>query len=157
MTYSPATEDEWVCRVCRRPLDSHERHDADGTLIAHRWQHTLIDVARGIDHDPDPVRLSDTGGEIVGTCDFCSAPHPTWVYPCTTFTLGTYGSVGDWGACDTCHRLIDTGQWARLTDRAVAHQPKAIRSQARRWVGTLHRAFRQHQTGDPHPLGRHPL
>jgi hypothetical protein len=150
--YDPVTDEPWVCRTCRRPLDGYEQRDPDGTLIEFRWQHTFQDLAQGlVDHPADPVRLADSGGEIVGTCDFCSQPGCDWIYPCDHFNIGGYGSVGPWGACTPCHKAIQRSDWTTLTNRAVASQPKHLRPAARKWVLTLHRAFRQHQHGDPKP------
>lgn len=45
-------------------------------------------------------------------CDFCSAPHPTWVYPAATFEMRRegWGSDGDWAACEECSALIERKQ-----------------------------------------------
>lgn len=150
MTRTPATEEQWVCRTCRRPLDAYQRVDQDGTIIDFHWIHPAIDDTRGVNHEPDPVRLNDTGGELVTVCDFCTAPHPTWIYPCTSFTLGPYGSVGNWGACTTCHQLIQRNNWNRITYRALAQHPHALRAQIRQMIEPLHKAFRQHRTGPPY-------
>lgn len=48
----------------------------------------------------------------VGICDFCSAPHPTWVYPADNFAMQRFGwgSDGGWAACDECSDLIEKKQ-----------------------------------------------
>ena len=161
--HEPLTEELWVCRTCRRPLDLHTQLDPDGNIINYKWMHTHLDRIQPETHPPQPVRANDTGGEIVGTCDFCSQPHPTWIYPCKSFNLPNptcqgagYGSVGDWGACDTCHNLIQKGLWPQITQRAIKHQPKQLQPTAKRWVTQLHRAFRNNQTGQPHPTHHTP-
>jgi hypothetical protein len=149
--YEPITTESWVCRTCRRPLDGYERRDPDGTIIEFRWQHTFQDIAKGTNHDADPIRLADSGNEIVGTCDFCSQPGCTWTYPCESFRVGTYGSVGNWAACDTCHRAITRNDWNSITKRAVAHHPPAMQPAARTWVRQIHTEFRRHRQGPPTP------
>lgn len=146
MDYEPLTRDKWVCRICRRPLDPYQRHDDDGTVVNARWIHPSAD--RPADHDPDPVPLEASGGEMVGTCDFSSDPGPTWRYPCGDFAVPWCGSVGDWAACDACHDLIERGVWTAVAGRAVAKYPEALRRGARREVDQIHRLFRKHRIGD---------
>lgn len=63
------------------------------------------------------------GGEV---CDFCST-SPTsrlfvsrnFILPQTTYPIFQRGPVGAWSACHHCELLINTGQWSRLTERAV--------------------------------------
>lgn len=149
--YDPVTRDQWVCSICRRPLDTYQRTDRDGTIVEFRFQHTVQDMLVE-DHEPVPVRLEDSGGEIVGTCDFCSIPHPTWRYPCHDFGVPPYGSVGDWAACDDCHALIERANWSRLSARAVAKYPSGVRRELRPKVEGLHRKFAHHRCGDAVPL-----
>jgi hypothetical protein len=149
----PLTKDLWVCAVCRRPLDSYELFDDDGTVIHFSWHHTISDmVDRDVRHDPDPVRAADTGNEVVGTCDFCGAPHPTWVYPCADFVIGSNGMSGNWAACEKCRHAIDHGNWHNVADRAAGPLPNPFRETALRQIRQLHKAFRQHRTGKALPL-----
>lgn len=45
-------------------------------------------------------------------CDFCSAPHPTWLYPADSFEMRRdgWGSTADWAACEECSALIEAKQ-----------------------------------------------
>jgi hypothetical protein len=53
-------------------------------------------------------------------CDFCSSPAPAWRYPAGTFT-DRFGSrsVGDWLACEDCHRLIASDDRTALARRSL--------------------------------------
>jgi hypothetical protein len=56
-------------------------------------------------------------------CDFCSAPSPTWKYPCKDFQALDLDvlkgvSTGAWSACEICHCLIDSGNMRELLDRS---------------------------------------
>ena len=56
-------------------------------------------------------------------CDFCSYPSVVWCYPARSFVayvVANIGgeSVGDWAACEQCHRLIEVGDRAGLTERS---------------------------------------
>jgi hypothetical protein len=144
--YEPVTREEWVCRVCRRPLDIYQAHE-DGAVVEFRWLHPGVD--RPVDHEPDPVRLADSGGEMVSSCDFCTGPAPGWRYPARDFGTEPWGSVGDWSACDACHDLIEAGLWAKVTYRALKSYPSRQREQLRPHVEALHAEFRRHRSGDP--------
>jgi len=72
---------------------------------------------------------------LIEVCDFCRSV-PTWDYPAHDFTaqvlavssrqdvtditeLEPQGSRGGWAACDTCHDLIEAGDWDQLAERSV--------------------------------------
>jgi hypothetical protein len=60
----------------------------------------------------------------ISICDFCSDPDVAWRYPAKSFIAYAVGdivgqSVGDWAACDTCHRLIETGDCNGLLERTL--------------------------------------
>lgn len=116
------------------------------------WQHTLQDM--GENHDPVPVRASDTGNEIVGRCDFCNNPGPTWTYPCGDFTMsiGPFdrGFVGDWAACEDCHRDIERGRWSAVSARNAKRAPAGTRNGTKASVELLHRQFQRNRKGEPY-------
>ena len=80
---------------------------------------------------------------MVGVCDFCSKPGPRWSYPCDSFTIGPYGSVGPWAACFDCHVLIERARYDRVLDRAMGSKTGPGRAQ----LAGLLRAFKQHRCG----------
>lgn len=124
-----------VCRRCRRPLNRLEPIQATAEEI---WIHPTQDHA---DHRPEPVSAATTGGEVVGTCDFCSATGPMWVYPCRSFVLDNHGFKGPWAACTTCAGYIDNEDLYRLVERCVASSPVTVRTRLRPHIQRLHRAF----------------
>ena len=50
------------------------------------------------------------------TCDFCAATPSPWTYPADRGT--------DWGACPTCHEIIQSGNRAALLERSVNTAPE---------------------------------
>lgn len=138
-----------LCGRCRRPLDWHQPPEGPGW-----WTHPSTPhpgVADG--HAPEPIPASRVANEMVGTCDFCTAVHPQWVYPCTDFTITApgvpgYGSVGNWAACGVCAELIERGHWDKLARRALARHPAPSRRLLAPFVARLHAGFRQHRAGD---------
>jgi hypothetical protein len=64
------------CRTCRRCLNVHT--DMGGRVT---YLHTTELRGQGTDHAADPVPLSQFADPIM-ECDFCSAPHPVFVYRC---------------------------------------------------------------------------
>lgn len=143
-----------MCRVCRRPLDAITTSDPNAAM---RWAHTLQDQL-SCDHDPEPVRAADTGGEVVGRCDFCNAPGPEWVYPCRNFSIDESGFVGDWAACSACRDDIDAGRWGHVVGRNIrdvlsvypafteVHVAVSMR------VEMLFNEFKKYRSGPPVPL-----
>jgi hypothetical protein len=152
LPYDPLTRDIWVCRVCRRPLDLRQFDEPDtGIIVDYQWEHTAQDRVNE-DHKPDPVRLKDSGGEIVGRCDFCNEPGPIWNYPCEDFDMAHNGQhagfIGDWAACNRCHLNITKNEWGRIAERNAKASPGLGRNQVKRWVTALHAEFRKHRTGN---------
>ena len=91
-------------------------------------------------------------------CDFCSAPDAGWRHPARSFigyvACGVVGeSVGDWAACQECHRLIVSGDRVRLTERSVvtfiAMHPElgAVKTESATEMGILHANFFENRTG----------
>lgn len=91
-------------------------------------------------------------------CDFCSAPCPSWRYPARSFIAyrawNLAGeSVGDWAACDACHKLIEADDHEHLAQRSldelILKYPEA-RSAAEILfdeLADLHRQFFEHRCG----------
>ena len=91
-------------------------------------------------------------------CDFCSAPNAGWRHPARSFigysAPGVVGEiVGDWAACQECHRLIVSDDRVRLTATSVlafiARHPEleAFKSELTTEMGTLHAQFFDNRTG----------
>lgn len=85
-------------------------------------------------------------------CDFCSAPDPTWKYPCEDFILeGTHhGSEGAWAACDDCAALIERNDRDGLALRSIESYPLRDyipRGRLRRMMAKLHRHFFRKRAG----------
>lgn len=90
-------------------------------------------------------------------CDFCSEPNPGWCYPAQTFqgpTIGKdlYVSVAEWGACDTCHDLIEANDREALVDRFLVrweakNGQRPDHDDLRALVLALHGQFWDNRTG----------
>lgn len=139
-------EDYVVCRRCRRPLDRQEL--VCGGEVTVVWTHPLH---RTESHDPEPVRASTTGGEVVAVCDFCTKPGPQWVIPCKSFTFGGRGFAGDWAACTPCKDLLLVNDLAGLAARAIPAS-RGLPAPARAGVLALFRCLRANQLGDPESI-----
>jgi len=139
-----------VCRVCRRVLGAWI--DPAGAVIG--WEHPA-DTASApgwVPHPPDPVPAAAVHGEVVGVCDFCSAPAPAWEYPARPFTLDGWASADSWAACEACHVLVEGAAWDELADRALnsgryVPVPAALRRQVRARVRVMCRRFGAHRCG----------
>ena len=85
-------------------------------------------------------------------CDFCSSPHPEWLYPAHTFQLSHFGSLGSWLACQVCHTLIEGGSEDLLALRAASKLARESRMDygiALQTIHRLHKRFFQHRAGPP--------
>ena len=91
-------------------------------------------------------------------CDFCSAPDAGWRHPARSFigyvACGVAGeSVGDWAACQECHRLIVSGDRARLTERSLSTfmtlhpELEDVKNELATEMGILHAHFFENRTG----------
>lgn len=139
-----------VCRTCMTTLDMIEHRDESPITYEHAAAVTMS--IGNTNHPVDPVLYDPTTMELVGVCDFCSTPGPRWRYPATSFidTVGQYGSVEDWAACQRCHDLIekdDERSRRRLVDVSirseVVHERRILRPQ----IMEFHEQFRAHRTG----------
>lgn len=96
-------------------------------------------------------------------CDFCSAPAPAWRYPARTFLAYCVAnvageSVGDWAACDECHRLIEAedrnGLAQRSLEELILKHPEAWLAAAALYedLADLHNQFFAHRSGMAVPI-----
>src|SRR2546426_5338280 len=96
-------------------------------------------------------------------CDFCSNAKVVWRYPARTFVAyiveNVAGeSVGDWAACEECHRLIEAGDGAGLAERSlealIQKQPEiaAVRGALAEQMAALHVMFFENRTGEALPV-----
>ncbi len=90
-------------------------------------------------------------------CDFCSRPDPRWEYPAGDFIAYqvcrvTGESVGNWAACEGCHRLIEAedrdGLARRSLERLGMHDPAALQA-ILACLRDLHAKFFAHRLGPP--------
>ena len=96
-------------------------------------------------------------------CDFCSVPCPSWRYPARSFIAYRASnlageSVGDWAACDACHKLIEADDFYSLAHRSldelILKHPEA-RAAAEilfQDLAELHRQFFEHRCGPAVPI-----
>jgi len=96
--------------------------------------------------------------EVELICDFCSSTAPAWSYPAKTFDAKSTHkgrSVGDWLACDVCHRLIEAGDREKLAHRILlcptVHQFNLDRVSAIDFARRLHGEFFAHRCGPAVP------
>lgn len=151
------TAEPHVCRICRRPLEEFDRK-VNGVVVQVIWTHSYV-IPGTPEHDPDPIPQSQVDDEIVGVCDFCTAPHPTWRFPADNFDMDTpnehvsWGSVTDWAACDDCKRLIEQGRWRQLANRTLDHRPFQLSVEVKREVRIrimeMHQQFSRARKGRP--------
>src|SRR5260370_42396364 len=91
-------------------------------------------------------------------CDFCSYPSVVWRYPARSFVgyvVANIGgeSVGDWAACEQCHRLIEVGDRAGPMERSLVtliaehSETEAVRSELMEHMTSLHGMFFANRTG----------
>lgn len=150
MDQAPQTADLYVCAVCRRPLDQHTWEEEGAPR--REWRHGELDAHQG--HEPTPVRAVDTGNEIVGRCDFCGQAGPSWTYPCDDFVVSvgpsSRGFVGDWAACNLCHKDIELNRWTNVSARSAKTAPTGTRNITKRACEALQQMFRQNRKGDPY-------
>lgn len=128
-----------VCGTCGYGLETYELWE-NGKLTSSRYEHGYLPPEIDRSHEIKPI-LRDTlkESEILGFCDFCLAPNPPWTYPCGSYhvAIGTknitggtatesYGSVGDWGACDACHDDIEADCWGNVLERNLRSDPERM-------------------------------
>ncbi len=102
-------------------------------------------------------------------CDFCARGDPEWEYPCENFTgltihgkLGspvagaTWFSVGEWGACEACRRLVEHEDWDRLVNRILAARGDPRAAGFRAGLAQVIDRFRTHRAGPAVRAGERP-
>lgn len=102
-------------------------------------------------------------------CDFCSSPAVRWRYPARDVNMGVvlsggksvmHNSRGDWAACDTCHDMIEAGDYTSLLNRSIERFPGPAEqvflppSLIAGSVTSAHRAFRNACKDAPVPFNR---
>jgi hypothetical protein len=100
---------------------------------------------------------------ITGVCDLCSAPNPVWRYPARDFEVGPdpyeplmHSSLGEWDACEACHRLIQRADRDGLAKRAAK---RFVRTNDISFAVALaatrrsHDMFWAHREGAPRRIG----
>ena len=96
-------------------------------------------------------------------CDFCSAPCPSWRYPARSFIAYRASnlageSVGDWAACDACHKLIEAGDRYSLAHHSLVElilkhpEARAAAEILFQDLAELHRQFFEHRCGPAVPI-----
>ena len=102
-------------------------------------------------------------GDVNLQCDFCSVPCPSWRYPARSFIAYRASnlageSVGDWAACDACHKLVEADDRYSLAqhslDKLILKHPEA-RAAAEilfQNLAELHRQFFEHRCGPAVPI-----
>jgi hypothetical protein len=96
-------------------------------------------------------------------CDFCSAPCPSWRYPARSFIAYRASnlageSVGDWAACDACHKLIEADDQLPLAQRSLGElilkhpEARAVAEILFHDLADLHRQFFEHRCGPAVPI-----
>lgn len=145
-----AFDPDWrVCAVCARPLDR-----AVGGGYLH-----IIDVMQGIDDHPVvPVPLGEV--HVVGVCDFCYGPDPTFAVPVADFTYANVpavvlgdgrprrqSSVGGWAACAPCAVLVSRDDWNGLIRRKAALDSRLRNPEVRAELAGVFRQVSANITG----------
>ena len=86
-----------------------------------------------------------------GVCDFCSEPHPNWIYPADNFVVHKYewGSDAGWAACEECSQLIEEEHYESLLQERM--MSIAIREFGPLWQ-TLNKSERRRVEDDTRRL-----
>lgn len=148
-----------MCRVCARPLEQANQIEG-GVVVGISYAHGF-EIPGTPQHKPEPVVVVNEADQVA-VCDFCENSFPVWVYPCGSFTIfigkdstkGTkhYGSVEDWGACETCHADIQADRWDAMEQRSsIQQEPNpAGREALTKLLREFWQGFREHRSGEPY-------
>lgn len=154
---------DMVCRVCHTTLDVGVSYHGD-VMTDFSFNHPPAYEVLGFPpHEPEPM-LADAFTERTGICDFCSETTPMWRYSVRDFNVEfapanmVSVSVGDWAACDQCHKLIEADNYRELCERALRRQLKIMQKQTgtqssvvtfklRKYVKGLHQRFKENRIG----------
>ena len=89
-------------------------------------------------------------------CDFCEKSGVSWQYPARSFEAmpGVMGSIGEWGACETCHDLIEGGNWTALAYRSAEHvcEDRTQRDNCFAAMLKLYAKFARHRKGEAYRI-----
>lgn len=153
---------EMVCDTCGYGLENYEQW-VGGKLESSKYMHGFL-PPEVPPHEPVPRPRPANHAEVKGVCDFCLERDPAWIYPCESYgtIIGTklesgdlkaehYGSVGDWGACDTCHDFIEAGDWESMLERNLNSHPERliepVKSLLKKAIREMWRGFESNRTG----------
>jgi len=138
-----------ICRICEHVLDVYM---ADGGV---ELIHTFQDSALNEDHAPDPIPAPPG---YRGRCDFCNE-RPEFILPVRDFVtdfLRKGASGGNWAACATCAKLIETNNWSGLVARYVSVRESrdgvTVLPEEVAAIRALHRKLRKNITGALRPI-----
>lgn len=152
-----------ICSACGYGLEGYE--EWIGTKLQRiSYRHGYLPPDIDPHHKPVPVPRPDNDTEVKGVCDFCIASDPIWVYPAKSFHIdiaerqepgsvhtSSYGSVGDWGACQTCHDDIEADRWDAIMERNLGSDPirgiEPIKTLLKLKLAEMYKGFRLHRTG----------
>jgi hypothetical protein len=105
-----------VCKVCRIGVQKVETFDPRTGVTQHLgWQHARPTTPH---HDPEPIELSQSGGEIRTVCDICGEPDPqhAWETAQHEFVIQPKPESGNlifrdrgdmWLICNRCAPLVN--------------------------------------------------
>ncbi|WP_370422470.1 hypothetical protein AB8O64_29720 [Streptomyces sp. QH1-20] len=134
-----------MCDTCCTPLDPFMPFATGVVTYKHpAW------VGKEWDHDPVPV--PNDPGRLRGSCDFCSADHPSTAFETVKAIVMqdgpfTHVFADPWAACERCAVHVRNRSPHLLIDRAVMVLPGTLnrpqRRARRKEIKTLHMAFFQ--------------
>lgn len=151
-----------ICATCRQPL-SQVRYDTGDS----EWRHGNETTT---DHPAQPVPRAEMDERLLQpVCDFCmtiSTREASWVYPTQEFEVqddtGHTWNIDDgqgWGACSTCHRLIEAEKWDQLAARAATlgekRHPGVPFETLQERSALAHRAFQMARDGQAIPASEY--
>lgn len=154
---------EMICSTCGYGLENYEQW-TNGIFQKVTYQHGYLPPGVDPDHKIVPIPRPDNTLEIKGVCDFCMAPDPIWTYPAKSFHTdiaeqhkpgevytSSYGSVGDWGACQQCYEDIEADNWDAMVERNLKLSPERmiepIRTLLKLKIMDAWKGFRLNRTG----------
>lgn len=165
----------WKCRTCNTRVNpSYDLQT--GQPQPGNFRHALA-----IDHPVDPIPEIEDENPTTLVCDFCSEPNPTWLYPCVMINQAGPGGVAitgdlvaidpegnprvmalyednpDFGACQTCHDLIEAGEDVKLAIRSIerfvgVHGDSVPQEYVVNMVTAVHSRFWQTRNGPAQPV-----
>jgi hypothetical protein len=152
-----------ICSACGYGLEGYEQW-VGNKLVKISYAHGYLPPDIDPHHEIAPIPRPDDNAEVKGVCDFCIAPDPIWTYPAKSFHLDvaelqepgathtqSYGSVGDWGACQRCYEDIEADRWDDIMERNLQsdaiRQMEPIKTLLKAKLADMYKGFRLHRTG----------